>query len=89
MSWKLERDTLIAQTLAFVQSVTGKPEETGRPEDVLLHVPQPEMGEPEFAPPPSSLVFPKAPEAIQRRPTKTIIWRCPLRNDRVQRLSNF
>jgi hypothetical protein len=28
MSWKIERDALIAQTMAFVQSVTGKREET-------------------------------------------------------------
>ena len=28
MSWKKERDALIAQTMAFVQSVTGKREET-------------------------------------------------------------
>jgi hypothetical protein len=28
MSWKQERDALIAQTMAFVQSVTGKREET-------------------------------------------------------------
>jgi hypothetical protein len=27
MSWKQERDLLIAQTMAFVQSVTGKPPE--------------------------------------------------------------
>ena len=25
MTWKEERDALIAQTMAFVQSVTGKP----------------------------------------------------------------
>jgi hypothetical protein len=30
MSWKKERDSLIAQTMAFVQSVTGRPQETGR-----------------------------------------------------------
>lgn len=30
MSWKKERDALIAQTMAFVQSVTGKSEETSR-----------------------------------------------------------
>lgn len=30
MSWKKERDALIAQTMAFVQSVTGKSEETLR-----------------------------------------------------------
>jgi hypothetical protein len=31
MSWKRERDGLIAQTLAFVQSVTGKRDETPEP----------------------------------------------------------
>jgi hypothetical protein len=30
MSWQKERDSLIAQTMAFVQSVTGKREEGGR-----------------------------------------------------------
>ena len=29
MSWKQERDALIAQTMAFVQSVTGRKEELG------------------------------------------------------------
>ena len=29
MMWKKERDLLIAQTMAFVQSVTGKPMDTG------------------------------------------------------------
>jgi hypothetical protein len=32
MSWKSERDALIAETLAFVQSVTGKRQETNRRE---------------------------------------------------------
>jgi hypothetical protein len=31
MKWMRERDTLIAQTLAFVQNVTGKKEDAGRP----------------------------------------------------------
>jgi hypothetical protein len=31
MSWKKERDSLIAQTMAFVQSVTGRKEEAGPP----------------------------------------------------------
>jgi hypothetical protein len=31
MSWKKERDSLIAQTMAFVQSVTGRREETTAP----------------------------------------------------------
>ena len=30
MSWKTDRDALIAQTMAFVQSVTGQKEEPGR-----------------------------------------------------------
>jgi hypothetical protein len=30
MKWKIERDLLIAQTMAFVQSVTGKTEVGGR-----------------------------------------------------------
>jgi len=30
MSWKRERDSLIAQTMAFVQSVTGRKEDSGR-----------------------------------------------------------
>lgn len=30
MSWKKDRDSLIAQTMAFVQSVTGRKEEVGR-----------------------------------------------------------
>jgi hypothetical protein len=32
MSWKKERDLLIAQTMAFVQSVTGKKPDAGLPE---------------------------------------------------------
>jgi len=35
MKWKRERDLLIAQTMAFVQSVTGKTAEAeGRPESI-------------------------------------------------------
>jgi hypothetical protein len=30
MSWKRDRDSLIAQTMAFVQSVTGRMEDAGR-----------------------------------------------------------
>jgi hypothetical protein len=61
MSWKLERDALIAQTLAFVESVTGKREETGRPDTAFVHPPQPE-----FAAQPSRVVFPKTAETGQR-----------------------
>jgi hypothetical protein len=35
MDWKKERDLLIAQTLAFVQSVTGKNEDSGEPARAL------------------------------------------------------
>lgn len=34
MKWKKERDLLIAQTMAFVQSVTGKTEVEGRVESI-------------------------------------------------------
>ena len=30
MSWKRDRDSLIAQTMAFVQSVTGRKDDSGR-----------------------------------------------------------
>ena len=35
MGWQRDRDALIAQTIAFVQSVTGRKEETGRPNAAL------------------------------------------------------
>jgi hypothetical protein len=41
MSWKLERDSLIAQTLVFVRSVTGEPEETGDTEAGLAQSDEP------------------------------------------------
>jgi hypothetical protein len=43
MSWKLERDSLIAETLAFVESVTGKREKPGRPDAAFVHPPQPKV----------------------------------------------
>ena len=51
MSWKKDRDALIAQTMAFVQSVTGRTEESGR------------AGAP-LAPPPSESAAPGAPEHL-------------------------
>jgi LmbE family N-acetylglucosaminyl deacetylase len=44
MDWKKERDALIAQTFAFVQSVTGRIEETARLEAALA--PAPPLGPP-------------------------------------------
>jgi hypothetical protein len=44
MSWTRERDLLIAQTLMFVQSVTGKkPEAQARPETRIAFVPLDEI----------------------------------------------
>jgi hypothetical protein len=39
MQWKRERDLLIAQTMAFVQTVTGKTEAEGRLESIPLDEP--------------------------------------------------
>jgi hypothetical protein len=36
MTWKEERDLLIAQTMAFVQSVAGKTANAGRPHETPL-----------------------------------------------------
>jgi hypothetical protein len=41
MDWKKERDALIAQTFAFVQSVTGRTEETARREAPMAAAPVP------------------------------------------------
>jgi hypothetical protein len=57
MRWMRERDALIAQTLAFVQSVTGRKEASGEPLLPLVR----ETPEPEAAPqelPPDPLVTP-------------------------------
>ena len=43
MSWKKERDALIAQTMAFVESVTGKREETSRLKDSFAPAPAAEL----------------------------------------------
>ena len=73
MSWKLERDSLIAQTLAFVESVTGKREETGSAEAAFVQVPQAEMREPELPAQPSRVVFPKTTETSQRPPSTLLV----------------
>jgi hypothetical protein len=43
MSWKLGRDSLIAQTLVFVQSMTGKREESDYADAGLAQSDEPEM----------------------------------------------
>lgn len=45
MKWKKERDLLIAQTMVFVQSITGKTEVEGRVESIPPHEPT-EVGQP-------------------------------------------
>lgn len=60
MKWMKERDLLIAQTMAFVQSVTGK-----KPDDLLMAAPLPEQ--PAIIPAPAPLPAPdptSAPAAI-------------------------
>src|SRR5215470_9923469 len=48
MKWIRERDALIAQTMAFVQSVTGRTEEFSRP-DAAPATPAPAVEGPAFA----------------------------------------
>ena len=62
MSWNQQRDSLIEQTLAFVQSVTGKREETD-PEAALARSAEPDMPAPAFAPQPRHVVIPKTTNA--------------------------
>ena len=52
MGWKQERDSLIAQTLAFVQSVTGKKDEASRPRRVAVDLDELAASLEPFAPPP-------------------------------------
>ncbi|SRR5579871_1235471 len=51
MGWKQERDSLIAQTLAFVQSVTGKKDETGRPQATAVDLDRVKASLERFTPP--------------------------------------
>jgi hypothetical protein len=59
MSWKKERDSLIAQTMAFVQSVTGRKEEAGPAKAGLVPV-----APPAELPPPAALDAWAAPKTI-------------------------
>jgi hypothetical protein len=52
MGWKQERDSLIAQTLAFVQSVTGKREEIAPPRAAAVDLDALEANLERSAPPP-------------------------------------
>jgi hypothetical protein len=65
MNWKLERDSLIAQTLAFVQSVAGKREDTGHPKDAFVRSPDQDVPEPPPAVQPRQVAVPKTIETTQ------------------------
>ena len=55
MSWKLERDSLIAQTLVFVRSVTGKREESDNADAGLAQSDEPATCRPDLAALPHAL----------------------------------
>ena len=61
MGWKQERDSLIAQTLAFVQSVTGKKDEIVRPRAAAVDLDELQARLERFAPPPIEPVRAAAP----------------------------
>jgi hypothetical protein len=61
MGWKQERDSLIAQTLAFVQSVAGKKDEVGRLRAAAVDLDELEAAVQRFAPPPLETVRAAAP----------------------------
>jgi hypothetical protein len=52
MGWKQERDSLIAQTLAFVQSVTGRRDEIVRARAATVNLDELQARLERFAPPP-------------------------------------
>jgi hypothetical protein len=76
MGWKEERDALIAQTVAFVQSVTGRKDDAARSPawaetvrdsaaDALPERVAPRPTEPIKAPPPIQPAVAAAPESVE------------------------
>jgi hypothetical protein len=63
MGWKQERDSLIAQTLAFVQSVAGKKDESGRLRKAAVDLDELEASLEPFAPPPIETI--RVPPSIK------------------------
>ncbi|MBP0114034.1 MULTISPECIES: hypothetical protein [Bradyrhizobium] len=72
MKWISERDALIAQTLAFVQSVTGRKDDTLQPENpavgstAAVEIVAVEAVAREFEPPPAPLPSRPAPVPLPR-----------------------
>jgi len=62
MRWMRERDALIAQTLAFVQSVTGK-RSAGEPSPPVVPEPAPTPTPPAEMPPPAFSAIAEAPKS--------------------------
>ena len=70
MDWKQERDSLIAQTLAFVQSVTGKKEEIGQPHADAVDLDHLKAGLDRFTPAPI--------EPLRAAPVQPIVKAAPV-----------
>ena len=76
MKWVVERDLLIAQTMAFVQSVTGKkPEAEAQLESPSSPVVQIEQ--------------PESPAEIVETPRKPLVARSPVREEIEGRVAAF
>ncbi len=83
MKWMRERDLLIAQTMAFVESVTGKKPEAGKATTTPVTLPTVEASEPieAAAPMPDIEALPAVSGAVDERPSPTPIARSDLRDD--------
>ncbi|MEK9283494.1 MULTISPECIES: hypothetical protein [unclassified Bradyrhizobium] len=91
MKWIAERDALIAQTMAFVQSVTGKAAGLRRPDAPAVAPPvpteivsvQPPVAAPEIEPPPP--VLPPQPLEVTPPPRTS----GDFRSEMQARIANF
>ena len=97
MKWMQERDALIAQTLAFVQSVTGKKDEAGATAAVFV----PDTGKPDAAKtgmtktdiapvlPPSAQAAEPQPSQPSSPPTPRPVVPADFRSELTARLASF
>jgi hypothetical protein len=70
MKWMRERDALIAQTLAFVQSVTGR-RDAGEPSPPVVPEAAPTLSPPAEIPSPVASAIPEAPKNTEPKSTET------------------
>ena len=82
MTWMRERDLLIAQTMAFVQSVSGKNPDNGSM--IGPEVIEPESSRPTLAAAPIAEI-----EAVLRALTLTIQAQSPQARSAIQRCQGF